>query len=47
MTGFRSLSELYEECNQYERKLLLESFEAYADERDEQMPSLDAGAMGL
>jgi hypothetical protein len=33
VTGFRSLSEFYEETNEYERALITASLEAYAEEQ--------------
>jgi hypothetical protein len=43
LTGFRSLSEFVEETNEYERRLIIKSVEAWHDEQDS--GSASAGGM--
>ena len=46
MTGFRTLSEFYEETNPYERTLIMESMQAYADEKERAAGGGGGGGMG-
>jgi len=46
VTGFRTLSEFYEHTNPYERTLILESMQAYADAKERASGSGGGGTRG-
>jgi hypothetical protein len=46
VTGFRTLSEFYDHTNTYERTLILESMQAYANEQERASRSSGGGGMG-